>query len=78
MYLWIFNILSLHVNRKGAYAPFLMLSFCISFPEASLHYLLTFDARSKFKYHICEFLMTNTLTIASCMMQLVCVVEGRG
>ena len=41
----------------------------LSFPEASLHYLRTFDTIRKFKYHILEFPMTNTLTIESCIMK---------
>ena len=41
----------------------------LSFPEASLHYLHTFDTIRKFKYHILEFPMTNTLTIESCIMK---------
>ena len=48
----------------------------LSLPEASLHYLHTFGAMRHFKYHICEFPMTNTLTIESCIIQLVCVWEG--
>ena len=41
----------------------------LSFPEASLHYLRTFETMRKFKYHILEFPMTNTLTIESCIMK---------
>ena len=37
----------------------------LSFPEASLHYLRTFDNMRKFKYHILEF----PLTIESCIIK---------
>ena len=41
----------------------------LSFPEALLYKLPTFDTMRKFKYHILEFPMTNTLTIESCIMK---------
>ena len=41
----------------------------VSFPEASSHYLHTFDTMRKFKYHILEFPMTNALTIESYIMK---------
>ena len=41
----------------------------LSLPEASLHYLHTFDTMTQFKYYIREFPMTNTLTIESCIIK---------